>query len=273
MRVLVTGARGFVGTALRAELADRWPGCEVLGLTEPPEDDICVDETMERVAAFMPNMVFHLAALHFVPWCREHPSETLWTNVIGTDRVLRATEEASTVVAASSAAVYGFADEPLAETCDLRPVDVYGESKVMNEVSLRQRAQRIGGRVIAARLFNVVGLNDPVPHLFPLILRSRNATARLDLEGLRWARDYVHVEDVARSLVDLAAVGPSGFTAVNVCTSQPTTGWDLVARYNVNAKDDASKRRTGGGNLVGRNDRLRELTGRVPANPWEDERL
>jgi nucleoside-diphosphate-sugar epimerase len=142
----------------------------------------------------------------------------------------------------------------------------------MGEVALEEAARRTGGRRIAARLFNVIGLNDPVEHLFPLVLRARGGTARLDAEGLRWARDFVHVQDIARSLVDLAAIGPAGFTAVNVCTGTGTTGWDMAKRFNVNVKDDPSRRRTGGGHLVGDNALLREITGRAPA-AWEEDRL
>ena len=69
------------------------------------------------VAEIRPAVVFHLAALHFIPYCVAHPSETLLVNVVGTQLVLDAlaTVPDARLVSASTADVYARADALHAE--------------------------------------------------------------------------------------------------------------------------------------------------------------
>lgn len=268
MRVLVTGSRGFVGTVLVNEIARRWPDAEVMGLGEPPEDELRDPGTIERIRIFDPEIVLHLAAEHFIPWCVEHPRETLDVNAVVTQELLEATR-ADVFVFASSAAVYGllpmdtqswFTEEDVPE-----PIDVYGLSKVWGEEALRLAAIRRPARYVAARLFNVVGPGDTTPHLLPLIMAAQGGVAHLDAEGLACRRDYVDVHDVATALVLLAENASPGFDAVNVSTGVSRSGFDLCELFDVQVIDDPAKRRTGPkGDLVGSTDKLRNVTGFTP---------
>lgn len=269
MKVLVTGSEGFVGSALMREIAHRWPDAEVMGLGQPPDDELRDMPTLERIYAFDPEVVFHLAAEHFIPWCVEHPRDTLDINAIVTQELLQ-TVRASTFVLASSAAVYGLlppgSSAAFQEDDIPDPIDVYGLSKVWAEEALRLAAIRRPARYVAARLFNIVGEGDKTPHLLPLIKAAAGGVAHLDAEGLRSRRDYVDVGDIAHALVLLAESAPQGFTACNVSTGVARSGLELCERFNVQVVDDPAKRRTGPkGDLIGSTALLERLTGFRPA--------
>src|SRR5229473_2848892 len=134
-RVLVTGGAGFIGSHLVESLLDR--GAHVLvvddfrlGRREHLENrgrrshltvidgDIRSAEDLRPVADFAPDTVFHMAALHFIPYCNAHPQEALEVNVLGLDAVIRAVRTAPlrAFVFPSSGAIYGFGDDPWPET-------------------------------------------------------------------------------------------------------------------------------------------------------------
>src|SRR5579862_1706426 len=104
--VLVTGGAGFVGTAVVRELLDQTTARlvivdslrngrrEHLPLTERVvlrQGDLADAELLARLVAEMrPELVLHLAALHFIPYCNAQPGETLQVNVVGTQNLLEA---------------------------------------------------------------------------------------------------------------------------------------------------------------------------------------
>lgn len=228
MRVLVTGGDGFIGRRLIAQL-----NAEVLNIDEVHDLDVCDPATMSFVREFDPHVIYHLAAKHFIPWCREHPEETWRTNVGGTRTILEAAGPAlSSVVLASSAAVYGYSDQPLAEYDPVRPVDVYGESKVEAENLLRAFAASRPVSVTAARLFNVVGPGDRTAHLLPHIA-GEIAAGRTVGVGNTWPeRDYIHVADVVDALQTLAHNAGNGFSAYNVCTGWGATITEVLGKFS-----------------------------------------
>lgn len=221
MRTLVTGSSGFVAAHLPVT-------GESLELDLETGDDIRTQASLDLIKEFEPEMVFHLAAHHFIPWCEANPIETERTNVLGTANVLEASVGRSlkAFVLASSAAVYGYDPEPISEEHMLAGKSVYAHSKYQAEVALRSFANE-EARFVAARLFNVVGTGDKWGHVIPEIIKHRNDEILL---GNLWPqRDYVHADDVGTALQFLAHHAPSGFSAWNVGTGIGTSVQQLVA--------------------------------------------
>jgi UDP-glucose 4-epimerase len=116
-------------------------------------------------------------------------------------------------VFSSSAAVYGEPESiPLTEDAPIRPVNPYGESKVIVEAMLRWFASQCDLRYVSLRYFNAAGAADeagedhrPETHLIPIVLQAALGQRRcVPLYGSDYptpdgtcVRDYIHVSDLA----------------------------------------------------------------------------
>jgi UDP-glucose 4-epimerase len=293
-RVVVTGARGFVGVNLVEHLAAH--GMQVLAIdnlstghrdVEPDpaasfvQADFDSDEAIAAVVGFEAEAVVHLAALHYLPYCRTHPEETLSTNVTSTRRFLAALEPLESLrrlVLASSAAVYGFSDDGLTERSALQPVDVYGESKILAERSVTDFiAGRSETSAVMLRFFNVFGPRETTPHLIPSLVRQIARGEQVEV-GNPWPRrDYVHVLDVCSAVclsLDAALDRPT--IALNVATGRGTSVKEVIEILmersgNTDAwNQDPGRVRDVDGDLVGVGSRARSVLGWEPA--WTVER-
>jgi GDP-4-dehydro-6-deoxy-D-mannose reductase len=150
--IIVTGAQGFAGRHLLAQLGGR-------GL--PVDVDVTDPKAVARaVAATAPAAVVHLAALSSVGTSWEYAGETWRVNTVGTVNVLEAVrlETPDTrVLFASTGEVYGRAEQvPTPEDAPLAPVSPYAASKAAAELACEQ-ARRAGVDVVIARAFQHEG--------------------------------------------------------------------------------------------------------------------
>lgn len=213
-KVVVTGGAGFVGSHLMHYLVKE--GAEVLvidnlfvGKKEFISDrclfrklDIRSKEAKEVIRNFEPDVIVHLAAIHYIPYCNENPEETFDVNVMGTRNILE-TYEPELLLFASSAAVYPPLNGALSE--DLHgPIDIYGKTKLIGEDLVKLHNKK----AIIARLFNVYGPNDTNPHLIPEIVNQiKEGKRKIELGNLTPRRDYIHVDDVCAAIVALLKHG------------------------------------------------------------------
>ena len=226
VRLLVTGGAGFIGvrTAMEAlndghevtvlddlstGLAHRFSSLAdagartVLGDIRDPKARA---DALEGVHA-----VVHLAAQGSVPRSVEDPEATLDVNVRATDALLEDMAERglTRLVLASSAAVYGDLERlPHVEDVVGERQSPYADSKWSNEQAVLRRRQE-GWEALALRFFNVYGpgqRNDgPNTGVIPIFVsRMCNGAAPTLYGGGAQTRDFVHVDDVARLLVDVA---------------------------------------------------------------------
>jgi UDP-glucose 4-epimerase len=247
-RILVTGGAGFVGSHLTRVLIERGDRVRVFdnfftGRREylsPLRGDLDVlvgelrhpGEVSEAVNSFRPQVIFHLAALHYVPYCNDHPVQTVNVNVAGTEALLQACEniELEKFVFASSAAVYAISDEANKEDSAVAPTDIYGNTKYFGERLVRTFQVRTGTTCSVARLSNIYGPHETNPHVLPAILdQISKQTQYLELGNLEPRRDYVYVEDVVEALVALEErTSGLGFETYNVGTGSEYSVRDLV---------------------------------------------
>lgn len=218
--VLVTGGAGFVGSGLIRRLVssgygvtvfdnmlrgsrDRLPDDDSIQLME---GDIRDASEVRRVLETRPQFVVHLAAHHFIPYCNEHPADTLHVNVYGTQVLLdeiKRTDHVEKVVFASTAAVYKPSARNHKESEQMAPIDIYGVSKQIGEQLLELFHRQTGLPSLSARLFNVIGPRETNPHLLPDIIDQLPGSSRLTLGNLLPKRDYIYVDDVADGFIHM----------------------------------------------------------------------
>ncbi len=220
-KILVTGGNGFSGYHIIKELNKRDCTVCIIDISSYREDiDASHYQTdltnlsvlYEIIHQVKPEYVIHLAAIHYIPYCNEHPLETFRTNVMGTANLLAALPSTVRgIFASSSAAVYTPSRMPHSERSSAWPEDVYGFSKVAMEYLLRDWSIEYDIPVSIGRYFNMYGWGETTPHLIPVIVKQiLDGSHILELGNVETRRDFVHVEDNARSTVDLLFSGHSG---------------------------------------------------------------
>ena len=255
-RVLITGGAGLIGS----HIIDR--------LLSAPENERCgeivvldnfvrgVRENIARpiseksitliegdirdprkVAAVMKgiDVVFHMAALRIIQ-CAEEPRLALEVLVDGAYNVYEAAVQAKVqkVVSASSASVYGMADEfPTTERH--HPYNnrtLYGAAKVFNEGLLRSFNEMYGLPYVALRFFNVYGPRMDIHGAYTEVLirwmeRMADGKPPLIFGDGKQTMDFVYVEDIARANI-LAAASNVSDEVFNVASAAETSLNDLA---------------------------------------------
>ncbi len=272
MRVLVTGAHGFVGLHLSAALRAR--GHEVIatehGTRAAAHDEaaLSVDVTsaLEVRGALdlaRPDAVAHLAAQAFVPASLDDPAGTFAINAGGTLNVLDAARELAAegtrvrVLVVSSADVYGAqpaAAQPLAETTAPRPHNPYAASKVAAEALALAYARSFGVDAVVARSFNHIGPGQDARFAVPAFALQIARVAAggpplVQVGNLEAQRDFLDVRDVCDAYVTLLEGGGEAGEAYNVCSGAATAMREIlrrlieIAHVPVEVRDDPARMR------------------------------
>lgn len=219
-KYLVTGGLGFIGNELVRQLSTTKNSVDIIDSRRRIAPDICdlghipcaeVDITNESAvddvfARVCPEVVFHLAALHFIPECNANPALTMRVNLEGTLTVARAAARfgCKRFVFASSGAVYADSPNPLSENSICRPVDIYGLSKMQAETIVEWAAGDSEMRVAHCRLFNNYGPRETNAHIIPEICSQLKKGNRLQLGNIDTIRDYIHTRDCASALIRIS---------------------------------------------------------------------
>jgi UDP-glucose 4-epimerase len=251
-RVLITGGAGLVGSHI-ADLLGRRGAAEVVvldnftrgrrqnlewaaanGPVRIVEGDIRDRELLSRLMGGI-DVVFHQAAIR-ITQCAEQPRLALEVLAVGTFNVLEAAVAAGVakVVAASSASVYGMAEEfPTTERHHpFHNRTIYGAAKTFNEGLLRSFQEMYGLNYVALRYFNVYGPRmDTAGSYTEVLVRWMERIAAgqppLIFGSAGQTMDMIYVEDVARANL-LAAESAATGEVINVASGRETSLRELA---------------------------------------------
>jgi UDP-glucose-4-epimerase GalE len=241
--ILVTGGAGFIGSHTCKALAEsgfqpvvfdnfyrghpesvRW-GPFVKG------DILDSSDLDQAFREYRPAAVMHFAALAYVGESFPEALAYYRTNVSGMINVVDAMirNGVDTVVLSSSCATYGIPDEvPISENAPQRPINPYGQSKLICERVLKDVGSAKGISYGILRYFNASGADasgtiperhDPETHLIPLAIDAAlGKGAPLQILGTDYPtadgtceRDFIHVSDLASAHVKaLQYLGSAG---------------------------------------------------------------
>ncbi len=223
MRVAVTGGAGYIGSALVKKLVEDgnqvvsvdslmngdYSPLKALGLGDKAAlhvGDIRDGKKVEEVFRGS-DAIAHLAALPGLVKCRENPEEATSINVYGTHRVLETARrlDIGKVVFCSSAAVYGKPMElPVKESHPLRPLNLYGVTKLAGEKLMGAYFENNGIETVSLRFGNVfgVGLHTNYDTVIPKFVRLGIKGEPLTVYGDGTSsRDFVHVMDILQAVI------------------------------------------------------------------------
>lgn len=246
-KYLITGGAGFIGCHLVEKLVNL--GKEVLvfdnlsfGRFENIEDlsdkirfvngDINDYPLLEETAKeFAPDVVVHLAAIHFIPYCNAHPGETVYVNVDGTQTLLDicSNYRPQKVIFASSAAVYPPSDLAHSETGKIAGCDIYGATKMFGETLMSLFAKQSMVATVSCRLFNAYGPKETNDHVVPHIMEQLGeGKTAIKLGNINPKRDYIYVTDVADALLAISTYDVNKYETFNIGTGLEYSVKELV---------------------------------------------
>jgi UDP-glucose 4-epimerase len=235
MNFLVTGAAGFLGSALANRLTRE--GQEVRGLDDLSAGDPnrlnpdvlftrgdVTDQPKLWTLLQEVDCVYHLAAKVSVPESVLYPREYNIINVGGTVSVMEAMRDVGVkrVVLISSGAVYGDqSKQPLTEEIRPNPGSPYAVSKLAAEHYVRTIGALWGIETVSLRVFNTYGPGQPLPAAHPPVIPhflrqiARGGTLVIYSRGEQ-TRDFVYVDDVVEAMVAAATAPTVDRSVINI---------------------------------------------------------
>ena len=242
MNVFVTGGAGYIGSVCVEELLNAGHTVTVFdNLTEGHRSAVdrraefvegCLSDAAQIGDALKKSKaeaVLHFAANALVGESMENPAKYFRNNVCSGLNLLEAARAAGVkkFVFSSTCATYGPPDRvPMTEDLPQRPINPYGESKLMFEKMLNWYQQIHGLEFVAFRYFNAAGASKQFgehhrieTHLIPNVLKVALGQAKeCQIFGTDYPtpdgtciRDYIHIIDLAQAHIQALAPGKCGF--------------------------------------------------------------
>ena len=247
-KIVITGGAGFIGKVLTKSLLKYNYKLFILDNLSFKQDFIKsksvknykIDITnkiklINLINKIEPNIVVHLAAVHSIPVCEKKRQLAQLTNIVGTENLLEAIEniKLDKFIHASSGGIYSWKSKILDEKkSSLDPRDNYSVTKFSNEKQIYFWGEKTSNKYVIARIFNVIGPNDPNGHLIPDILSQINKDKKINkifLGNIFAKRDYIDVRDVASSLTKIIRLRFSKKSEViNICNQSNYSIKDIL---------------------------------------------
>jgi UDP-glucose 4-epimerase len=259
MRVIVTGAAGYIGGQTVLNLIDQGHSVYSIDQNLPPAHlencgckwftgDFAGEVALDSIQRFQPDAIIHCAGTSLVGPSVTNPMLYYENNFVKTkimlDYLIKQNLTNIRVVFSSSAAVYG---EPIMTPCQEEdpaiPISPYGESKLMTELMMKSYTTAYGLDFVAFRYFNACGADSQgrhgqapgATHIIARVLESIKDGKTFTLNGDGYPtqdgtciRDYIHVEDLAEA--HIMAMNPAVPVGIfNLGTNQGFSNRDIIA--------------------------------------------
>ena len=230
-RILITGTRGLIGSALARRLASVKRNVVRFDIVDR-QDGMSMDVTdrtsIARVLDGCSGIV-HLAAVSRVIWGERDPIRCREVNVEGTRNILAAAQKASPspwILVASSREVYGQAAEfPVPESAPFNPLNTYARSKVDVE-NLVASSRKEGLRASVIRFSSVYGtVKDHTDRVVPAFARLAATGGTLRIDGQETTLDFTHIDDVVAALqiaTELLSAGDGPLPSLHLVSGRGT---------------------------------------------------
>lgn len=296
MKVLVTGADGFIGSHLVERLLElgydvkaftfynsfnNWGWLDTLSKEKLKQIEIFAGDIRDPNGVYEAmkdvSQVFHLAALIAIPFSYHSPDSYIDTNIKGTLNVLQAARRNGTsrVLVTSTSEVYGTAKYvPMDENHPFQGQSPYSASKIGADRLAESFYRSFDMPLTIVRPFNTYGPRQSARAVIPTIISQLlSGKEEIKLGALNPTRDFNYVSDTVNGFIEISKYTKTIGEEINIATQQEITigelAHEIISQINPNARiisDDERLRpeKSEVNRLLGANSKIKELTNWYP---------
>jgi GDP-4-dehydro-6-deoxy-D-mannose reductase len=248
MRVLISGAGGFVGPHLRKLLENQ--GHLVMGCTLAGCDVRDFEQVRHMISEFQPDKIFHLAAVSWPGESLRNPRRVFEVNTGGTLNVLeavRTTGSHAKVLITGTSEEYGYErpdpNEIITETSVCLPTTPYGAAKLGATAAGQAYARRYGMHVVCTRAWNHTGwgrqaVNAESSFARRIVAVEQGQTRFVSHGDLSACRNFTSVRDVVKAYSLVIDADPGIY---NVCSDYNMPMSEIMAKLMALSRLDVNE--------------------------------